>query len=171
MLGYKKHAKGKNIELMDLNKEKLVKLMNNQFQIFKEYYIPKIAFDYFIISVPVLKVHSFSIVTLSLKNMMGFAPPKYYQKDGFWKKSFFHSHMHKAIVEINRYRSADMIVLDATVGLAEYHLGGRECDPKVNKIVAGTDSIEVDKIGAQLLGIDWKKISHIEMYDRLINQR
>lgn len=170
ILGYKKLAKEKNIELMDLNKERLIKLMNNQFQIFKEYYIPKIAFDYFIISVPVLKAHSFSIVTLSLKNMMGFAPPKYYQKDGFWKKSFFHGHMHKSIIDINRYRTSDIIVLDATVGLAEYHLGGKECHPKINKIIAGTDPIEVDKIGAKLLGFDWKKIPHIEMYDKLIKQ-
>lgn len=170
ILGYIKLAKEKNIELVDLNKEKVVKLMNNRFQIFKEYYIPKIAFDYFIISVPVLKAHSFSIVTLSLKNMMGFAPPKYYQKDGFWKKSFFHSRVHEALVEMNLYRSADLVVLDAAVGLAEYHLGGNECNPKVNKIAAGTDSIEIDKIGAEMLGFDWKKIPHIEMFDKLINQ-
>jgi uncharacterized protein (DUF362 family) len=164
ILGYKKLAKDKNIKLIDLNKEKLIKLENNKFQIFKEYYIPEIAFNSFIISVPVLKAHSISIVTLSLKNMMGFAPPKYYQKSGFWKKSFFHNHIHKALIEINHYRSADMIVLDASVGLAEFHLGGKECNPKVNKIIAGFDSVTIDKIGTKLLGLDWQKIPHINNY-------
>ena len=99
--------------------------------------------------------------------MMGFAPPKYYQKNGFWKKSFFHDNIHRALIEINHYRSADMIVLDASVGLAEFHLGGKECNPRVNKIVAGTDPVEVDKIGAKLLDIDWKIIPHIYDYNNL----
>lgn len=167
ILGYKKLTKDKNIELIDLNKEKLIKLKNNNFQIFKEYYMPEIAFNSFIISVPVLKAHSISIVTLSLKNMMGFAPPKYYQKNGFWKKSFFHNYIHEALIEINHYRSADIIVLDASVGLAEFHLGGKECNPKVNKIIAGIDSLEVDKIGTELLNMDWEIIPHIKNYNNI----
>ncbi len=160
-LGYKKLAKEKNVPLMDLNREKVIKLENKAFKVFSTYYIPKIAMESFILSVPVLKAHSLAKVTLSLKNMMGFAPPKYYQKSGLWKKAFFHANIDDAIIEMNAYRKADMTLLDATVGLAEYHLGGKECSPHVNKLVAGENPVEVDKVGAELLGFNWRSIRHI----------
>lgn len=160
-LKYDRMAKEKNVQLMDLNYEPLTMLQNNDFKVFPVYYIPEIAMRSYILSVPVLKAHSFAQVTLSLKNMMGFAPPKYYQKGGHWKKSSFHANMHVALIEINAYRKADMTLLDAAVGLAEYHLGGRQCSPPVNKLVAGTDPVEVDKVGAELLGLDWRRIKHI----------
>jgi len=161
LLGYDKLAKKKDVMLLDLNKEPLIKLKRKEFTFFPEYHIPIIAMNSYILSVPVLKAHSLATVTLSLKNMMGFAPPKHYQQSGHWKKSAFHSDMHEAIIEMNAYRKADMILLDATIGMAEYHLGGKHCSPQVNKLIAGYDSAEIDKIGAQLLGFDWKKIPHI----------
>lgn len=165
-LGYEKLAQEKNVQLLDLNHQPLVKLTNPSFKIFPEYYIPKIALESFILSVPVLKAHSLAKVTLSLKNMMGFAPPKYYQKGGHWKKSFFHQNMQESIIEINAYRSSDLTLLDATVGMAEYHLGGKKCNPPVNKIVAGINPVEVDKIGAELLGFKWTNIAHISSWNK-----
>ena len=160
-LGYDKLAKDKKVSLIDLNKEPVTKLRKAGLKIFPEYYIPEIAMKSYILSVPVLKAHSLARVTLALKNMMGFAPPKYYQKGGHWKKSFFHANMHEAIIEMNAYRKADMVLLDATVGMAEYHLGGKHCSSPLNKLVDGYDSAEVDKISAELLGFDWTHIKHI----------
>ena len=160
-LGYSRLAEEKQVRLVDLNGEPLVRSENPSCKIFREYYIPKIAMEYFIISVPVLKAHSFSEVTLSLKNMMGFAPPSHYQVGGFWKKSFFHRRMHESIIEMNMHRMPDLTLLDATVGMPDYHLGGRHCDPPVNKIVASFDALEADKAGAGLLGFDWKRIGHL----------
>ena len=62
---------------------------------------------------------------------------------------------------MNAYRKADLVLLDATVGLADFHLGGRTCKPPVNQLVAGFDPVEVDKIGSQLLGFNWQQIRHI----------
>lgn len=160
-LGYTELAQEKSVELMDLNKAPLIKLKNPKFKVLPVCYLPEVAMRSFILSVPVLKAHSFSSVTLSLKNMLGFAPPEYYQRSGYWKKSFFHQDMHNSIFELNLYRTPDMVLLDASVGMPDYHLGGRECSPPVNKIIAGTDAGEVDKIGAELLGFDWRDIPHI----------
>ena len=159
-------SKMKNVELIDLNYAPLVRLEKPWFKVLPEYYIPEIAFESFVISVPVLKAHSFSKVTLSLKNMMGFAPPEHYQVGGYWKKSYFHDYMHLAILEMIAYRTPDMAVLDATIGMCDYHLGGRQCSPPVNKLIAGFDPVAVDKKGAELLGFDWHNIPHIaEAYD------
>ena len=53
----------------------------------------------------------------------------------------------------------------AVTGLADYHLGGRECSPPVNKLIGGTDPVEVDREAASLLGLDWRGISHLDWVD------
>ena len=160
-LGYTRLAEEKQVRLVDLNEEPLTRSEIPGNKIFREYFIPQIAMECFIISVPVLKAHSFSTVTLSLKNMMGFAPPSYYQVGGFWKKSFFHNRIDESIIEMNMHRMPDLTLLDATVGMPDYHLGGSHCDPPVNRIVASFDALEADRVGARLLGFDWKRIRHL----------
>ena len=130
--------------------------------VFSEIYLPEIAFTHFVISVPVLKAHSLAMLTGALKNMMGFAPPKYYgEQSGGWKKSAFHADMQEALLDLIHYRSPDLAIMDASVGLSDYHLGGRHCDPPVGKILAGFDPMAVDRKAADLLGLDWKNIRHL----------
>ena len=162
-LGYRDLAQEYGLELIDLNDEPLCRLRNKDLQVFPEIYLPRIALKGFLISVPVLKRHSLAGVTLAMKNMMGLAPPKHYQQGGCWKKSFFHSRMHRSIFELNLYRKPDLSIIDASVGMADHHLGGSSCDPPVNKIVAGYDPVNVDSYGASLLGLSWKEIPHIRM--------
>ncbi|MCJ7772651.1 MAG: DUF362 domain-containing protein [Desulfobacterales bacterium] len=167
-LGYNKIATHYGISLIDLNEAPLQKYENSACPCFTEIYLPEIAFSHFIISVPVLKAHSFSMITGTMKNMIGFAPPKYYSGSfGTWKKSVFHENMHQAIMDLNRYRQPDLTLLDATIGLADFHLGGKHCHPPVNKLIAGFDPVEVDREAAGLLGIDWKRIPHLvnQYYD------
>lgn len=171
LLGYRKMAMRRGIPLVDLNTAPLKKLKNKDCSVFPEMYLPEIAFTHFIISIPVLKVHSLATITGTLKNMMGFAPPKYYSgKFGVWKKAAFHENVHQAIIDLNRYRSADLSVMDATVGLKEHHLRGRHCSPPVDKIIAGFDPLEVDREAATLLGLDWTRIPHLaSQYQRPVN--
>ena len=162
LLDYTKLASRHGISLVDLNEEPLRKLEKRRSQIFKEIYLPEIAFSHCIVSVPVLKAHSLATITGTLKNMMGFAPPKYYGGGyGGWKKALFHQNMQQAIMDLNRYRSPDISLMDATVGLADFHLGGRRCSPPVGKIIAGFDPWDVDRKAAELLCLDWKTIPHL----------
>jgi uncharacterized protein (DUF362 family) len=87
-----------------------------------------------------------------------------------WKKAFFHKSMHRSVFELNLYRTPDLSIIDATVGMAEYHLGGRTCEPPVNRIVAGFDPVAVDARGAGLLGLSWRNIPHISMADGILGQ-
>ncbi|MBW2181761.1 MAG: DUF362 domain-containing protein [Deltaproteobacteria bacterium] len=80
---------------------------------------------------------------------------------GTWNKSVFHDNMHQAIIDLNRYRHPDVTLMDATIGLADFHLGGKQCDPPVNQLVAGFDPVEVDREAAGLLSLDWKRIPHL----------
>lgn len=162
MLGYRDLAIRQAVDLVDLNTSPLNKFENRNCSVFPEIYLPEVAFSHFIISLPVLKAHSLSVITGTLKNMIGFAPPKFYSgRLGGWKKSVFHQNLQQSIIDLNSYRSPDLSLMDASVGLAEFHLGGSHCSPPVKKIIAGFSPLEVDRQAAKLLGLDWKRIPHL----------
>jgi uncharacterized protein (DUF362 family) len=107
-------------------------------------------------------------VTLSMKNMVGVAPPVFYQQGGHWKKSAFHQQMQSSVFELNRYRKPDLAFIDASIGQADHHLVGPACDPPVDRLLAGFDPVAVDAAGAQLLGIPWRRVGHIRMADGVL---
>ncbi|WP_035270983.1 DUF362 domain-containing protein [Desulfonatronum thiodismutans] len=162
-LGYAALAEELDLELVDLNQAPLTRRKNPECRFFPDIYLPKAAMSGLLISVAVLKRHSLAQVTLTMKNMLGLLPPSRYQRGGSWKKSALHADMQRSIYELNRYRAPDLAIIDASVGLAEYHLGGATCSPPVNKLVAGFDPVAVDALGAGLLGLDWRSIDHIRM--------
>ena len=161
-LGYVELADAKGIGLVDLNNAELLKLSDNRCRLYPHFMMPRVVMESFLISVPVLKRHSLAKVTLTMKNMMGCAPPRHY--GGLvWKKSKFHKNMHRSIFEMNLYRTPDLTILDGSVGLATYHLGGPKCKPPVRKLVGGFDPVAVDSYGAGLLCLDWREIKHIAL--------
>jgi uncharacterized protein (DUF362 family) len=166
--GYDRLAERFGAKLLDLNHAPLTELKNPQCAVFPTFMMPQVVMEGFLISAAVLKAHSLADVTLSMKNLIGCAPPAHYQQGGHWKKSAFHARMHEAIFDLNRYRRPDLALLDASIGMAEHHLGGPVCDPPVGKIVAGFDPVAVDAAGAGLLGFDWRTIDHIRRADGVL---
>ncbi len=160
-LGYTDMARRYDVELVDLNNEEPVRLENAGCRRWPEMYLPPLALDCFLISVPVLKAHSLAGVTLTMKNMMGLVPPQHYRTGGSWKKSAFHHRIQDSVADLNRYRTPDFTVLDATVGMAEAHLWGPTCDPPVNRLAAGFDPVAMDAYGSGLLKRKWQEIGHI----------
>jgi len=162
-LGYKKLADLDHVCLMDLNEAPLAHRQNKNCSRWPEMHLPRIAFESFLISVPVLKAHSLAGVTLTMKNMIGLAPPAHYQQGGNWKKASFHQRIQEAVFDLNRYRCPDFTLLDATIGMQEAHLWGPTCDPPPNLLAAGFDPVAVDSYGCGLLGIKWDSIGHVRM--------
>ncbi len=160
-MGYTDLARSLDIELVDLNEEELVHIRKNECRRWPEMHLPRLAMESFLISVPVLKAHSLAGVTLTLKNMMGLAPPSHYRQGSSWKKSAFHKGIQDAVADLNRYRTPDFTLLDATVGMSQAHLWGPTCEPPVNRLAAGRDPVAIDSYGTGLLKRDWKNIGHI----------
>jgi uncharacterized protein (DUF362 family) len=161
-LGYRELADKYSVKLIDLNHAPLMRVENSNCPFFPEMMLPKIVFESYLISVPVLKAHSLADITGALKNMMGIAPPKHYSgRFGSWKKAVFHENMQQSIIDLNRYRTPDLSIMDASVGLATFHLGGPTCDPPVNRIIAGFNPKEADRKGAEYLNLNWKEIGHL----------
>jgi uncharacterized protein (DUF362 family) len=160
-LGYTAMAQQTGIELLDLNEAPLLSLNREDCRRWPKMHLPLVAFESFLLSVPVLKAHSLAGITLTMKNMMGLAPPKHYQQGGHWKKASFHDRIHEAILDLNRYRTPDFTLLDATVGMQEAHLWGPTCSPPPNLLAASFDPVAIDAYGADLLGKSWRRIDHL----------
>ncbi|MDM8554697.1 DUF362 domain-containing protein [Desulfococcaceae bacterium HSG7] len=161
-LGYTAMAEKQGVHLADLNYGPVKTLKNPDCPVFPKMYLPEIAFNHYIISVPVLKAHSLAGMTGSLKNMMGFAQPEYYSgRYGIWKKAVFHRRMQESIIDLNKYLIPDLSVIDCSIGMAEFHLGGARCDPHVKKIIAAYNPWLADREAAELLKLNWNHIEHI----------
>ncbi|MEN8231983.1 MAG: DUF362 domain-containing protein [Thermodesulfobacteriota bacterium] len=163
ILGYSKLADRTGVTLLDLNEAPLVHMQDSKCGRWPEMYLPRIVFESFLISVPVLKAHSLAGVTLTMKNMMGLVPPAHYQQGGHWKKAAFHQNIQEAVFDLNQYRTPDFTLLDATIGMQEAHLWGPTCDPPPNRLAAGYDPVAMDSYGSSLLGIKWNSVGHLDM--------
>ena len=162
-LGYSDMARARSVELLDLNHAPLTRRVKEKCRRWPEMHLPQIVYDSFLISVPVLKAHSLATVTLTMKNMMGLAPPCFYQQGGCWQKAAFHDRIQMSILDLNRYRSPDFTLLDATIGMQEAHLWGPTCTPPPNLLAAGFDPVALDAFGTGLLGKDWRTVAHIHL--------
>ena len=169
-LGYSPLARKKNLRLADLNYAELVELKRPGLAKRPVFHMPKIVMESFIISVPVLKAHTLAGVTLTMKNMIGVAPPSHYQAGGHWKKSSFHERIHESIFELNSYRSPDFTLLDATAAMIEAHLWGATLNPAPLRLIAGYDPVAIDAYGADILKKDFTRIDHIRMADGILGR-
>jgi uncharacterized protein (DUF362 family) len=163
--GYTQLAEKYGIKLIDFNQEKSVLLKRKDAFQLKEFYVPEITKDAFIISLPVLKDHSFTTTTIAMKNMFGLAPAPFYR--GGWNKSKLHSpSTHRSVVDVCLYKKPDLSVVDASVALAGSHLSGRR--KKIGLILAGFDPVAVDAVGSELLGHNPKRIQYLTLADGLL---
>lgn len=163
-LGYTDLAARAGLELLDFNDGETVTLEDDDAFVLKRFHMPRIVQQAFIISLSVLKDHSFTRTTIAMKNMFGIASGKFYS--GSWNKSKLHSpSTDKSVVDICRYKKPDLSIVDASVALTGMHLAGKQ--RKLGLILAGFDPVAVDTIGTQLLGHNPKKLPYLTLSNGL----
>ena len=166
-LGYYDMGNRNNIEVIDVDDCRTVKLADEHAIAYKEINLPEIIFDSFIISVPCLKDHLISTITIGMKNLVGLLPEKFYGKYWSYRRSDVHRvGVNNAIVDLNNYISVDLTIVDGRIGQFGSHIiGGRHCSPPKNILFGGYDVLEVDKRGAEILGHDWTAVKHLKLYE------
>lgn len=159
-LGYRALAERHGARLIDFNAEPATVLHRAGTRQLKEFHIPTVAQTAFIISVPVLKDHSFTTTTIAMKNMFGLAPAPFYK--GSWNKSKLHSpSTHRSVVDVCLYKKPDLCVVDAAVALSGSHLFGTP--RKLGLIFAGWDPVAVDAVASRALGHDPSTIEYLRL--------
>ena len=163
--GYAASARKHGIRLIDFNQEPAITLKRPDVLQLKEFHLPRVAQDAFVISLPVLKDHSFTKTTIAMKNMFGLAPAPYYQ--GSWNKSKLHSpSTDKSVVDVCLYKRPGLCVVDASVALTGMHQSGT---PKnLGLILASFDPVAIDAVGTRLLGHDPARIEYLKLAQGLL---
>jgi uncharacterized protein (DUF362 family) len=154
--GYLYLEKKFSLKIRDLHTLPFVKAGG---KVWKEFEIAELFKEAYIISVPVLKQHSFE-VTLSLKNMMGILKPRL----TFPTKAYMHRGTDRTtwaerLLDLVSHARPQLAVIDATTGMFGSHLHGRL--KTFNATIASEDALACDIAGAHFLGC--KNVFYLDM--------
>jgi len=117
-----------------------------------------------VVSVPVMKMHMHTGVTLSVKNMKGC----------LWRRSKVQLHMLPpvegsdekpidiAIADMSSVLRPHLAIIDGTVGMEGLGPGAGQAKP-FNVIVAGADAYAADSIACRLMGTQAERIPHLRI--------
>jgi len=105
--------------------------------------------------VPKLKVHRLATVTLGLKNMMGALESK---------GSFHDGRLHENIADLASVLRPSLTVIDGIVA-GEVHETSR-CPVEMGLVIASTDPVAADAVGALVMGIDPREVRHLVLAER-----
>jgi uncharacterized protein (DUF362 family) len=140
-----------NVKLVDLNKDEFVEVKPANPLALKTVKIAKTVLESTIISVPKLKLHRLARVTLSLKNMMGAVTPK----------GAIHNPLSEKIVDLVSIIKPSVAVIDGIIAGEGHETSGNPVE--MNLVIAGTDPVAVDAVGAAVMGIPPDKVKHLRL--------
>ncbi|HEY83249.1 MAG TPA: DUF362 domain-containing protein [Dehalococcoidia bacterium] len=150
-------AKRLDVELRNLNRDAYEEVPVTDPYVMDTVRIARTALESdVIISVPVLKTHLRTLVTLSLKNMKGVMP-------GAEKRKTHQLGLDKAIADLNSVVRPSYVVVDALAGMQglwEYPQDRFE----LGLIIAGADPVAVDTVGTYLAGFDPAQVMHLQYF-------
>jgi uncharacterized protein (DUF362 family)/ferredoxin len=140
--------------VLDLDRDDIVNVKIDGAKALKEVGIAKTVLDAdVIISVPLLKTHMTTNITVGMKNMMGVLPQR--EK---WKMHM--SGLHQALVDLNRLAKPNLVIVDGLVGMEG--LGPTIGYPvQMNLILAGTDVVAVDTVCGAVMGFKLQEVEHL----------
>jgi uncharacterized protein (DUF362 family) len=139
------------IDLLDLNKDDYVVMDVSDHTALRSVRISKTALNSAIISVPKLKLHRITGVTLSLKNMMGVVQPK----------GQMHVHLNEKIADLASVVKPRLAVVDGIIGGEGHETAGRPVP--MNIVIAGLDPVAVDTVGAACMEVNIDHVKHIRL--------
>jgi uncharacterized protein (DUF362 family)/Pyruvate/2-oxoacid:ferredoxin oxidoreductase delta subunit len=118
----------------------------------------------YVINVAKLKTHMVTMISMALKNMYGIIPGN--------EKQMIHAQapeikgFSEAVAAIWSTRKADLNIIDAVVGLEGNGPNYLGTPKKFGYIIAGTDPVAVDTVGARLMGINPQKLVLLKICEK-----
>jgi uncharacterized protein (DUF362 family) len=157
--GYTDLAKRYGVTLVDLERDRFGRRPVQVDGPFRSLEIARTVLDCdVLINLPVLKAHSITRVTCSLKNLKGVMPRS--------TKTAFHSRgLHRAIAQLNTVLTPDLIVVDGLQGDLSSETG--RTPVVMERLLVGHNQVEVDSVAADMLGYAPRSIRHIARSEEL----
>jgi len=147
------------VRFVDLNRDELVRTpLLADYTGLKYLWFPRTVLEAdFVVSMPKVKAHHWSGVTLSMKNMFGIVPGAKYG----WPKNILHwKGIDRSILDICATVPVHFVIADAIVAMeGNGPLNGK---PRtLNRIVLADDPVAADATCARLMGLDPGQVVHI----------
>ena len=143
------------VKLVDLNKDEFIGVSPPNPLSLKKVRVAKTALESTIISVPKLKLHRMATVTLSLKNMMGVLASK---------GSLHMGSLSENIVDLASVVKPSISVVDGIIAGEGHETSGNPIE--MNLVIAGTDPVAVDAVGAAVMGISLNDVKHLLLAEK-----
>jgi uncharacterized protein (DUF362 family) len=158
--GLDAQLRSQKIRFVDLNRDDLVKVPTlANFSGLDHLWLPRtvLATD-FVVSMPKIKTHHWTGVTLSMKNMFGIVPGTKYG----WPKNVLHwKGIHRSILDICATVPIHFVIADGVIameGNGPLH-GSRR---NLGKIVLADDPVAADFTCARLMGLEPCRVWHLD---------
>jgi uncharacterized protein (DUF362 family) len=165
--GMKDVSEKGNVELVDLDQGAPMEILIPGGKVIKKIKVPALLREVdFIISIPVMKTHMHTQVTLSLKNMKGLLwrreKARFHQLRYDQKITEGHKELDIAISEMASVLSPHLAIIDGTVGMEGMGptYGRRK---KMGVIIAGNHALSADAVTARLMGLNPETIPHLKL--------
>ncbi|MBQ7151059.1 MAG: DUF362 domain-containing protein [Synergistaceae bacterium] len=110
-----------------------------------------------LVNLPVLKGHCQTVMTCALKNLKGCLPDR--------EKRRFHSlGLTKPIAALGSVLRSGLIIVDSICGDLNFEEGGNPVH--TNRIYLGTDPVEIDSYGCNLMGLELEEVPYIKLAEK-----
>ena len=115
----------------------------------------------FYLSLPKLKTHSMTTVTLGVKNQQAFPIHE--------DRMHFHNHdtLHLRLARLYRMVRPDFCIIEGITAVFHGNVPPRtlldECSAQLNILIGGQDTVAVDTVGARVLGYTLEEVEHLRL--------
>lgn len=153
------HLGGLAGKFVDLNVDDVRRVaLRTRASSLKELHLPETVLQAdMVVSMPKLKTHHWTGVTLSLKNMFGIVPGSCYG----WPKNILHwAGITRAVLDLNSTVRPDFAIVDGILGMEGN--GPLQGEPKAcGVIVCGDDPVAVDATCTRLMRLVPERVEHL----------
>jgi uncharacterized protein (DUF362 family) len=157
--GYQESLNDEKIRFVDLNRDQLIHTrLRASYTGMTHLWLPRTVLEAdFLVSMPKIKTHHWSGVTLSMKNMFGIVPGARYG----WPKNILHwKGIQESILDICATVPIHFVIADGVVAMEGN--GPLNGSPRhLGKIVLADDQVAADATCGRLMGFDPGSIVHI----------
>jgi uncharacterized protein (DUF362 family) len=157
--GYQKSLRDEKIRFVDLNRDQLIRTpLRASYTGIKDLWLPRTVLEAdFLVSMPKIKAHHWSGVTLSMKNMFGVVPGARYG----WPKNILHwKGIQESILDICATVLVHFVIADGIVAMEGN--GPLNGAPRpLGRVVLADDPVAADATCARLMGLHPDRIIHI----------
>ena len=164
--GYESLLRENRIRFIDLNRDELMSVnLLAEYSGLKRLWLPRaIVGTDFLVSMPKVKTHHWSGVTLSMKNIFGVVPGNKYG----WPKNILHWHgIHESILDLCATIPIHFVIADA-VKCMEGNGPLNGSARQLGWVVLADDPVAADATCARLMGLEADRVPHIHEAARFI---